>query len=189
MLVDSSSVDDKSPRVSNEKKTPSKEDVETGESGLDRAMSSRHLQFIAIGGTIGTGLFLGVGPALVKAGPVSLLVAFAFMGSVVYSVMVSLGEMAAYIPITGSFTSYAARFVDPTLGFAMGWLYWFSWSITFALELVAAGIIIQYWDSDLSIAIWISVFWALFTALNFVPVRIFGEIEMWFSMIKVVTIL
>jgi amino acid transporter len=190
MLVDSSSADEKSPRVSNEKKQKGdKEDVENGEAGLDRAMTSRHLQFIAIGGTIGTGLFLGVGPALVKAGPVSLLVAFAFMGSVVYAVMVSLGEMAAYIPIAGSFTSYAARFVDPTLGFAMGWLYWFSWSITFALELVAAGIIIQYWDQDLSIAIWISIFWALFTALNFVPVRIFGEIEMWFSMIKVVTII
>lgn len=188
MLVDSSA-DEKSPRVSNEKKqNASKEDVEAGEAGLDRAMSSRHLQFIAIGGTIGTGLFLGVGSALAQAGPVSLLLAFIWMGSIVYSVMVSLGEMAAYIPITGSFTSYAARFVDPTLGFAMGWLYWFSWSITFALELVAAGIIIQYWNQDLSIAIFIAVFWFVFTALNFLPVRLFGEVEMWFSMIKVVTI-
>ncbi|KAM5351038.1 hypothetical protein ACJ41O_003761 [Fusarium nematophilum] len=190
MLVDSSA-DEKSPRVSNEKKKPSGpgEDVETGESGgLERGMNSRHLQFIAVGGTIGTGLFLGIGPALVKAGPVSLLIAFLFMGSVVYSVMVSLGEMAAYIPIAGSFTSYAARFVDPTMGFAMGWLYWFSWSITFALELTAAGIIIQYWDQGLSIAIWIAVFWFVFTALNFLPVRWFGEVEMWFSMIKVVTI-
>jgi amino acid transporter len=148
-MFDSSLADEKSPRMSNEKKPQSdKQDVESGDASLDRTMSSRHLQFIAIGGTIGTGLFLGVGPALVKAGPVSLLVAFAFIGSVVYSVMVSLGEMAAYIPITGSFTSYAARFVDPTLGFAMGWLYWFNWSITFALELVAAGIIMQYWDSN-----------------------------------------
>ncbi|KAF4974530.1 hypothetical protein FZEAL_8581 [Fusarium zealandicum] len=190
MLVDSSSADEKSPRVSNDRKAPvnNKEDVETGESGLERGLSSRHLQFIAIGGTIGTGLFLGTGGALFKAGPVALLIAFLFMGSVVYSVMVSLGEMAAYIPIAGSFTAYATRFIDPAVGFAMGWIYWFSWAITFALELTAAGIIIQYWDADLSIAIWIAVFWAIFTTLNFLPVRWFGELEMWFSMIKVVTI-
>lgn len=189
MLLESSS-DEKSPRASNEKKiSPTREDVEAGESGLDRGMNSRHLQFIAIGGTIGTGLFLGVGPALAKAGPVSLLIAFLFMGSVVYAVMVSLGEMASYIPIAGSFTSYAARFVDPSIGFAMGWIYWFSWSITFALELTAAGMIIQYWDSSLSIGIWIAVFWFIFTALNFLPIRWFGEVEMWFSMIKVITII
>lgn len=188
MAVDSS-VDEKSPRVSNDK-LPEKtdQDVETGSTGLDRALHSRHLQFIAIGGTIGTGLFLGTGSALSNAGPVSLLIGFLFMGSIVYSIMVSLGEMAAYIPVAGSFTAYATRFVDPTLGFSMGWLYWFSWAITFALELTAAGIIIQYWDKGMSIAIWISVFWALFTALNFLPIRWFGELEMWFSMIKVVTI-
>lgn len=102
--------------------------------------------------------------------------------------MVSIAEMATYIPVAGSFTAYAARFVDPTLGFAMGWIYWFSWSITFALELTAAGLIIQYWNSTLSISIWIAVFWVIFTASNFLPVRMFGEIEMWFSSIKVVTI-
>lgn len=190
MNIDTSSADEKTPRTSNDK-LPQKteQDVETGSSsGLDRKLESRHLQFIAIGGTIGTGLFLGTGSALSNAGPVSLLLGFLFMGSIVYSIMVSLGEMAAYIPVAGSFTAYATRFIDPTLGFALGWLYWFSWSITFALELTAAGIIIQYWDEGLSIAIWISVFWVLFTVLNFLPVRWFGELEMWFSMIKVVTI-
>ena len=131
---------------------------------------------------------MGTGPALATAGPVSLLIAFAFIGLVVYSVMTALGEMAAYIPVTGAFTAYATRFVDPTLGFAMGWVYWFSWSLTFALELVVAGLIIQYWDSSLSVGIWIAVFWVIFTALNFLPVRWFGEVEMWFSTIKVVTI-
>ncbi|KAF4119352.1 hypothetical protein GMORB2_4871 [Geosmithia morbida] len=164
-------------------------DVETGShSGLERTLSSRHLQFIAIGGTIGTGLFLGTGTALSKAGPVSLLIAFIFVGSVVFSVMVALGEMAAYIPVPGAFTAYATRFVDPTTGFAMGWIYWFSWSLTFALELSAAGIIIQYWDESLSIGIWIAVFWVVFTALNFLPVKWFGEVEMYLSLIKVVTI-
>lgn len=93
---------------------------------LQRHMSSRHLQFIAIGGTIGTGIFLGTGTALAKAGPVSCLISYVFVGSILYSVMVSIGEMATYIPTAGSFAAYAGRFVDPALGFATGWLYWFS---------------------------------------------------------------
>ncbi|KAI5465319.1 amino acid permease/ SLC12A domain-containing protein [Mariannaea sp. PMI_226] len=186
----SDSSGEKSPRGSNEKVVGNpNSDVEVGpDTGLERTLSSRHLQFIAVGATIGTGLFLGTGSALSKAGPVSLLIAFVFMGSVVYSVMTSLGEMAAFIPVAGSFTAYATRFIDPTLGFSMGWLYWFSWSITFALELTAAGLIIQFW-TPLSVGIWIAIFWTVFTALNYLPVRWFGEIEMWFSMIKVITII
>lgn len=93
---------------------------------LQRNMSSRHLQFIAVGGTIGTGIFIGTGSALSTAGPVSCLISYLFVGSILYSVMVSLGEMATFIPTTGSFAAYTGRFVDPSLGFATGWLYWFS---------------------------------------------------------------
>ncbi|GKT73991.1 arginine permease [Colletotrichum tofieldiae] len=154
---------EKSPQASEGEVTPtngSKTDLETGETGgLHRTLHSRHLQFIAIGGTIGTGLFLGSGKAIATSGPVGTLIAFIFIGSIVYSVMTALCEMATYIPVPGAFTSYASRFIDPTLGFAMGWMYWFSWSITFALELTAAGVIIQYWNDSLSIAIFISVFW------------------------------
>ncbi|KAI6084572.1 amino acid permease/ SLC12A domain-containing protein [Hypoxylon rubiginosum] len=164
-------------------------DVEAGEDQLHRGLRSYHLQFIAIGGTVGTGLFLGSGEALATAGPVGCLIAFIFVGSIIFSIMTSLGEMAAFIPVAGSFTVYASRFVDRSLGFAMGWIYWFSWSVTFALELVAAGVIIQYWDADLSIGIFIAIFWVVFTALNFLPIRYFGAFEMWFSSIKVVTIL
>ncbi|KAF4993078.1 hypothetical protein FGRMN_6693 [Fusarium graminum] len=156
---------------------------------LERALHGRHLQFIAIGAAVGTGLFIGTGNALATAGPVSLLIAFIFVGTLLFSVMTALGEMAAYIPVAGAFTTYATRFLDPTFGFAMGWIYWFSWTITFALELTAAGLIIQYWEKDISIGIWIAVFWVLFTAANFMPVRWFGEFEMWFSSIKVVTII
>lgn len=95
------------------------------------------------GGTIGTGLFIGSGEALANAGPAGALIAYAFVGTLVFSVMVALGEMATYIPISGAFTAYATRFVDPSLGFAMGWIYWFSWAITFALELTASGLIIH----------------------------------------------
>ena len=112
---------------------------------LKRKLQSRHIQMIAIGGTIGTGLFIGSGSALATSGPASTLIAYAFVGTLVGSVMVALGEMATYIPISGAFTQYASRFVDPSLGFAMGWIYWFSWAITFALELTASGLIIQYW--------------------------------------------
>jgi len=103
--------------------------------------------------------------------------------------MQSLGEMATYLPVSGAFTAYAHRFVDPSLGFSMGWIYWFSWAITYALELTATGLIIQYWDSKLSIGIFIGVFWLVITLLNFMPVNFYGEFEFWFSSIKVLTII
>lgn len=156
---------------------------------LKRRLQSRHLQMIAIGGTIGTGLFIGSGGALSKAGPAGALIAYAFVGTIVYSVMIGLGEMATYIPIAGAFTSYASRFVDPSLGFAMGWIYWFSWAITYALELTASGLIIQYWSPNLNIGIFVGVFWAVITAVNFLPVSFYGEIEFYFALIKVLTVL
>jgi amino acid transporter len=96
--------------------------------------------------------------------------------------------MATYLPISGAFTRYAARFVDPSLGFSMGWIYFFSWSITYALELTAAGLIIQWWNSSLSIGIFITIFWVPLTLVNFLPVDFFGEFEFWFASIKVVAL-
>lgn len=156
---------------------------------LKRKLQSRHLQMIAIGGTIGTGLFIGSGGALATAGPAGALIAYAFVGTLVYSVMVGLGEMATFIPIPGAFTAYATRFFDPSLGFSMGWIYWWSWAITYALELTASGLIIQYWAPDLNIGIFIGVFWLVISALNFLPVSFYGEVEFWFATIKVITIL
>ena len=156
---------------------------------LKRKLQSRHLQMIAIGGTIGTGLFIGSGGALATSGPAGALIAYAFVGTLVYSVMMALGEMATFIPVSGAFTTFAARFVDPSLGFAMGWIYWFSWAITFALELTASGLIIQYWAPDLNIGIFIGVFWIVITLLNFLPVNFYGEIEFYFASIKVLTII
>ncbi|KAJ6107672.1 Arginine permease CAN1 [Penicillium sp. IBT 18751x] len=155
---------------------------------LKRRLKSRHLQMIAIGGTIGTGLFIGSGAAIAMAGPVGALIAFIFVGSIVYSVMIALGEIATYIPIPGAFTSYAARLIDPSLGFSMGWIYWFSWASTFALELTATGMIIQFWDSSISIAIFIAVFWVVIIAFNMVPVSFYGEMEFWLSSVKIITV-
>jgi len=155
---------------------------------LHRKLSARHLQFVAIGGTVGTGVFIASGGSIATAGPAGALLAYVFIGTLVYSVMLSLAEMATYLPVSGAFTQYAARFVDPSLGFAMGWVYWFSWSVTYALELTAAGLIIQWWNKDLSIGIFITIFWVPITAINFLPVDLFGEFEFWFSLIKVVTL-
>ena len=86
---------------------------------LQRKLSSRHLQFVAIGGTVGTGVFIASGGSIATAGPAGALLAYVFVGTLVYSVMLSLAEMATYLPISGAFTQYAARFVDPSLGFSM----------------------------------------------------------------------
>ncbi|RKF54228.1 Arginine permease CAN1 [Erysiphe neolycopersici] len=159
------------------------------EPGLKRQLKARHMQMIAIGGTIGTGLFIGSGSSIATAGPVGALIAYALVGTIVYSVMNSLGEMATYIPITGAFTAYATRFIHPSLGFAMGWIYWFSWATTFALELTATGLVIQYWAPYLDIGIFIGVFWLLISVVNFFPVSVFGEFEFWLSSVKVITVI
>ncbi|KAJ5404100.1 hypothetical protein N7509_003971 [Penicillium cosmopolitanum] len=155
---------------------------------LKRKLKSRHLQMIAIGGTIGTGLFIGSGSAIANAGPVGALIAFIFVGTIVYSVMTALGEVATYIPVPGSFTTYATRLIHPSLGFSMGWIYWFSWASTFALELTATGLIIQFWDDSIPIAIFIAIFWVVIIILNLLPVKFYGEIEFWFSSIKILTV-
>ena len=118
------------------------------------------------GGTIGTGLFIGSGESVARAGPVGALLAYAFIGSIVYSVMVCLAEMATFIPVSGAFCQYAARFVDPSLGLAMGWIYWLSWALTYAVELTASGLIIQYWRPDLNVGIFVAVLTVAIIAVN-----------------------
>ncbi|HWQ77757.1 MAG TPA: amino acid permease [Anaerovoracaceae bacterium] len=155
---------------------------------LKRSLKPRHMQMIAIGGAIGTGLFVALGYNITAAGPGGALVAYAVMGVLVYFLMTSLGEMSTEIPITGSFASYCTRFVDPALGFAVGWNYWFSWSITVALELVAADLLIKFWLPDANAFLWSAIFLALLYGLNFISARGYGEGEFWFAGIKVVTV-
>ena len=99
---------------------------------LKKELKSRHITMISLGGTIGTGLFLASGGAIAQAGPGGALLAYALIGIMVYFLMTSLGEMAAYMPSSGSFSTYATKFVDPALGFALGWNYWYNWAITIA---------------------------------------------------------
>ena len=118
--------------------------IEHSKHSLQRKLQSRHLTMIAMGGAIGTGLFVASGEVVSTAGPGGAVLAYAIIGIMVYFLMQSLGEMAALIPESGSFAEYARRFVSPSFGFAMGWNYWFNWAVTVAAEVAAAGIIMKF---------------------------------------------
>ncbi len=156
---------------------------------LKKELGARHLNMIAIGGAIGTGLFVASGATIATAGPGGALLAYALVGFMVYLLMQSLGEMATYIPITGSFEEYATRYVSPSFGFATGWNYWFNWSITVAAELVAAAIIMKFWFPDVPSNVWSALFLAVIIVINYFSVKAYGESEFWFASIKVAAIL
>ncbi|MGL5647814.1 MAG: amino acid permease, partial [Clostridium sp.] len=106
--------------------------MEKTEEGLKRGLKERHISMIALGGAIGTGIFLAMGDSIHTAGVGGALVAYGAIGIMVYFLITSLGEMATFMPISGSFGVYATEFVDPAFGFAMGWNYWYNWAITIA---------------------------------------------------------
>ncbi|HBJ9392860.1 TPA: amino acid permease [Listeria monocytogenes] len=156
---------------------------------IRRDLKTRHLSMIAIGGSIGTGLFLASGNAIHTAGPGGALVAYIAIGIMVYFLMTSLGEMATYMPVSGSFSTYASRFVDPAFGFALGWNYWFNWAITLAVDISTAAIIVQFWLPNTPAWLWSAIFLILIFGLNVLSVKAYGESEYWFSIIKVATVI
>ncbi|MCP1124176.1 amino acid permease [Bacillus sp. 3103sda1] len=156
---------------------------------LKRGLKSRHLTMISLGGTIGTGLFLASGGVVHSAGPGGALVAYAAIGIMVYFLMTSLAELASYMPVAGSFSTYATRFVDPALGFALGWNYWYNWAITIAAELSAVTLIMKFWFPNTPSLIWSAICLAIMFLLNYMSVKGFGEAEYWFALIKVVTVI
>lgn len=159
------------------------------ETEVKRELKPRHISMIALGGTIGTGLFVGISTPLIDSGPVGSLIAYMFVGSIVYFVTQSLGEMATFIPVTSSLTVFSKRFLSPAFGVANGYMYWFNWAITYAVEISVIGQIIQYWTDAVPLAAWISIFWVLVTLANFFPVKWYGEFEFWVAFIKVVAII
>ncbi|CBQ73746.1 probable general amino acid permease [Sporisorium reilianum SRZ2] len=167
--------------------TKSPFEVPVGEAGVgavSRKLSSRHIQMIGIGGGIGTGLFVGSGIALANAGPVGVLLAYIITGMTIFGVMEGLAEMSSYLPVSGSFMHFASRFVDPSLGMALGWNYWWCYAIGWASELSAASAVIGYWNADINIAAWISIMMVVGAVLNFAGVNIYGESEVVTSTIK-----
>ncbi|KAL2919984.1 hypothetical protein HK105_200050 [Polyrhizophydium stewartii] len=155
---------------------------------VQRRLLGRHLQMIAIGGTIGTGLFVGSGATIATAGPLGALAGFLTVGAMVYFITTSLGELAAYLPVSGSFNSYAGRFVDPALAFALGWNYWLQWSISLPSELSAAGIIMAFWLPGVPAWVWAAAILVLLLAIHSRGVAGFGETEFWLAAVKVVAI-
>lgn len=163
----------------------SQQSAEQQEKQLKRGLTNRHLQMIAIGGAIGTGLFVASGETIATAGPGGAILAYSLIGIMVLLLMQSLGEMAANLPVAGSFQTFATRYVSPSFGFAMGWNYWFNWAITLAAELVAAGIIMAYWLPDTPGWVWAIAFLVILFAINALSVKSFGESEFWLAAIKV----
>ena len=176
------------------------------------SLKSRHIQFLALGGTIGTGLFLGVGRAFTQAGQLSLLLGYTFTGIAIYAMMMSLGEMATWLPLPGAIPQFCARYVDPAMGFAVGWnvcqapglpplirhstdpfrtQHWYQASICLCAEISAASVVIQFWNGarDINVAAWISPIIVLIVLLNIFAVHIYGESEFIFSSIKLITII
>ncbi|MGN1294198.1 amino acid permease [Weissella soli] len=157
--------------------------------GLRRTLKTRHLSMIALGGTIGTGLFLSSGATISQAGPFGALTAYAVMGAMVFFLMTSLGEMATHNPVSGSFSVYADKYVEPAFGFAMGWNYWFNWAITVAVEAATVGVVMQYWWPSIPGWIWAGAVLLLITLINLFSARAYGETEFWMALIKVIAVI
>ena len=157
-------------------------------SRLNRKLKGRHMQMIAIGGSIGTGLFIGSGSALATGGPLALILDFGIIGIMLFCVVHALGELAVVFPIAGSFSVYSTRFIDPAWGFAMGWNYAMQWLVVLPLELTAAGITVSYWNSNINVGVFITIFLVALVFINLAGVRGYGEAEFAFSIIKVIAV-
>jgi len=157
-------------------------------SGHSDRLSGRHIQFIAIGGAIGAGLFLGSGEAVQRAGPV-LLVAYVVCGVIMFFIGRALGELALHRPEAGSFTVYADDYLGPWIGFLTGWSYWLNWILVGTAEVTAVGLFARFWFPDLPQ--WLPALFAVIALflVNVSAVRIFGELEFWLAAGKVLTIL
>ncbi|HIW33611.1 MAG TPA: amino acid permease [Candidatus Paenibacillus intestinavium] len=154
---------------------------------LKRDLKNRHVQLIAIGGTIGTGLFLGTGKSIQLAGP-SIIFAFLLIGITLFFVMRALGELLLSNSGYTSFNEFASEYIGPWAGFITGWTYWFCWIMTAMADIIAVGVYMQYW---FDIPQWIPALSCLviLLLLNLLTVKLFGELEFWFSIIKVITII
>lgn len=157
---------------------------------MERNLQARHISMIAIGGCIGTGLFMASGAVVSKVGSYGAVLTYALIGVIIYFLMASIGELATFYPVSGSFGSYATRFIDPGLGFAIGWLYWILWILVASVDIITLSKILHYWEffrqfSSFSICV---TFLILLYLLNLISVKVFGEIEYWITIIKVITV-
>ncbi|GAA0497572.1 aromatic amino acid transporter AroP [Tatumella terrea] len=158
------------------------------EDTLKRGLKNRHIQLIALGGAIGTGLFLGIAQTIKMAGP-SVLLGYAIGGFIAFLIMRQLGEMVVEEPVAGSFSHFAYKYWGSFAGFASGWNYWVLYVLVAMAELTAVGVYIQYWWPEIPTWVSAAVFFVLINAINLSNVKVYGEMEFWFSIIKVVAVI
>jgi len=162
--------------------------VSQSESNLSRNLHNRHIQLIALGGTIGVGLFLGSAQAIHNAGP-GLLLTYVVGGTAILFIMRALGELLTYRPVAGSFATYADEFCGPFAGFITGWSYWFNWVVSVMAETTAIGIYVRFWIPWMPQWLPPLIVLIVLYGANLVAVKVFGELEFWFALIKVVAIM
>ncbi|OCF55080.1 hypothetical protein L486_07190 [Kwoniella mangroviensis CBS 10435] len=152
---------------------------------LQQKMKPRHLQMIAVGGSIGTGLFVGSGSALGNGGPAGILLAWIIMGVMLINVTQALGEMAILYPVSGGFYTLASRMLDPAFAFAMGWNYVLQWAVVLPLEITVAGSTVQYW---VPLAAWITIFMIVILIASAFGTLGYAEEEFWSSCLKLLVV-
>ncbi|KAJ3720586.1 amino-acid permease inda1 [Lentinula raphanica] len=155
---------------------------------LQAKMKKRHLTMIAVGGSIGTGLFVGSGSALKVGGPAAILIGWIIMGVMLVNVTQAIGEMSILYPLSGGFYMLANRFLDPGFAFAMGWNYFLQWAVVLPLEITVAGTTVQYWTEKVPIAVWITVFWVVIMIICLFGTLGYAEEEFWSSCLKLLIV-
>ncbi|KAH7127372.1 amino acid permease/ SLC12A domain-containing protein [Dactylonectria macrodidyma] len=172
------------------------ESLQNGTSAADpneqthRGFKPRHSQMIALGGAIGTSLFLGTAQVLRVGGPLFLVVSYGILSALIYCVVTAIAEVATFLPVPGgTMAYYGHKYVSRSMGFAMGYLYWYSLGILVPYEFVASTLLIDYWNPSVSPAVWITVIYLVIVVLNFLPVRYYGEAEFWSAGMKIILIL
>jgi L-asparagine permease len=159
------------------------------EEGYDKGLKPRQLQMIAIGGAIGTGLFMGAGGRLHSAGP-GLFIVYGICGIFVFFILRALGELVLHRPSSGSFVSYAREFLGEKAAYVAGWMYFFNWACTSIVDVTAIALYMHYWGAFEAIPQWTIALIALVITLtvNMISVKVFGEMEFWAALIKVVAL-
>jgi L-asparagine permease len=159
------------------------------DAGYHKSLKNRQLQMIALGGAIGTGLFLGAGARLASAGP-GLFIVYGICGVFVFLILRALGELVLHRPSSGSFVSYAREFFGEKVAFAAGWMYFLNWAMTGIVDTTAIATYIHYWKAFESVPQWTLALIALVvvTSMNLISVKVFGELEFWASLVKVLAL-
>ncbi|AXT45413.1 MULTISPECIES: amino acid permease [Chromobacterium] len=161
--------------------------MQPAQDSLHRGLEERHINLMALGATIGVGLFLGSATAIKMAGP-AIMLAYALGGFAIFLIMRALGEMAIHNPVAGSFSRYALDYLGPLAGYLTGWNYWFLWLVTCMAEITAVGVYMGIWFPDIPAWYWALAALVAMGGVNFIAVKAYGEFEFWFALIKIVTI-